>query len=49
MTSDQKIKDELDEEKDPLDILKAQIENMSPIESIMWSDDRVIKENKNES
>lgn len=44
MTSDQKIKDELDEEKDPLDILQAQIENMSPMESMLWSDDRIKKD-----
>ncbi len=45
MTSDPKIKDV---EEDPLDILRAQVENMSAIESMLWSDDRVKKE-KDES
>tara|TARA_R100000353_G_C6508104_1_gene195907 strand:- start:1013 stop:1153 length:141 start_codon:yes stop_codon:yes gene_type:complete len=46
MSSDPKIKKDV--EQDPLDILRAQIENMSPKESMLWSDDSIIKE-KNES
>jgi hypothetical protein len=44
MSSDPKI--EKDDEQDPLDILRAQIENMSPQESMLWSDDRILKENE---